>query len=152
MNADLGQGVYSITFRTLCTTACPGGTPMSLYITNLLNRQSVRVIPNNFQIRTYTVEGYKIDLATVTTATGLLLKPAPFGEIALSAPLSPILTGAKDTYTLTFTSVNGIAANSQGMAQVIFPSEIVLAGDASSSCSASVSSTSMSCVIDFAHQ
>ena len=45
------------------------------------------------------MEEYRIDLATVTTATGLTLQPAAFSSIALKAPISPIVTGAVDTYT-----------------------------------------------------
>lgn len=72
-NTDSTKGLDYIQFATKCTSSCPAGTSMTFKIVNLLNRPSIRTIPNSFTIRSYTQELYYIDIGTVTDATGLEL-------------------------------------------------------------------------------
>lgn len=106
------------------SSSCPAGTSMQFKITNIRNRPSVKNFTNAFEIRTYTAEDFKIDLAQVTGIDNLSLLTSNYSSISRNSPISPILTGALDNYEFKFISQNGIQPNNMGKLEITFPPEI----------------------------
>ena len=99
-------------------------------------------------MRTYTADPYNIDLGTITTATGLSLVTASFNSLALTAPVTPIITGAIASYMFKINSMNGLYSNNAGLLQVFFPQEITLSLQSTSSCIAIATTYNLNCVVN----
>ena len=93
LNTPTTQGINYIEIDNKCMTGCNDVTSMSFKFTNMINPASIKPIINAFVIRTYTVDPYNIDLATVSNAVGLTLLPAPYSVVSITSPVSPIVTG-----------------------------------------------------------
>lgn len=65
---DTSKGIEYIQIQGRCPTltSCIAGQTINLKISNIRNRPSVKSFTNYFEIRTYTTQGYKIDLASMT--------------------------------------------------------------------------------------
>lgn len=118
------MGLEYVEITDACTTLCPAGTAITLIISNLKNRASVKEFTNSFTIRTYTKELYKIDKGEITNAIGLTLIPAPFTSIVLVSPSTPIYTGVPNTYTFNIVSENGIAVSNTGTLAITLPNDV----------------------------
>lgn len=63
---------------------------------------------NAFEIRTYTVEEYKINVAYVTGIANLELLTAEYSKLRRASPITPIITGALESYEFKIVSFNGL--------------------------------------------
>jgi len=62
---DSNKGIQYIQINGKCpqSSSCRAGTEMSFKISNIRNRPSIKNFTNAFEIRTYTSEEFKVDLA-----------------------------------------------------------------------------------------
>lgn len=132
-------------------TSCPAGTSMQFKISSIRNRPSVKNFTNAFEIRTYTADDFKIDLAQVIGISNLSLFTSNYSSIGRNSPISPILTGALDNYEFKISSANGIQPNNMGKLEIIFPPDIKFSSPSDGStpsCSSSAGTSTLACQIN----
>lgn len=115
------------------------------------NRPSVKGFTNYFEIRTYTEEEYKIDLAQMTNEVdNLALTNSVYTSLKRPLPVIPILTGALETYQFLMISQNGVYPNGLSKHEIFFPSDIKfnsLPAGQTPTCSATCSNSNLNCLI-----
>ncbi|CDW80339.1 UNKNOWN [Stylonychia lemnae] len=150
LNTDTATGINYIQVSSKCTSSCLASIQIGIRVSNLKNRASVRSISNVFAVRTFTIEGYYIDLGNLTSAQGLELYTAPFQNLLITSPLSQIVTGTTQSYVFKITPTYGISQNT-GQLILTFPSEIKLVAT-NSQCSVTVASILLTCSINLQKQ